>query len=103
MRFGIKAYIAKGVKASSKLKSQYIVLMSTMRERTDCIHRTVCPVPRSNRRWFRASTRPFAAGKELDTAILLHELAQTRPLSVTMAERIATLRQWAAERCVSAD
>lgn len=45
----------------------------------------------------------FAAGKELDTAILLHELAQTRPLSVTMAERIATLRQWAAERCVSAD
>ncbi|HRJ78382.1 MAG TPA: AAA family ATPase [Planctomycetota bacterium] len=45
----------------------------------------------------------FAAGKELDTAILLQEIAQTRPLSVTMAERIATLRQWAAERCVSAD
>jgi len=36
-------------------------------------------------------------------AALLHALRDTRPLSVIMAERIAWLRQWAAERCVPAD
>jgi hypothetical protein len=31
------------------------------------------------------------------------ELAATRPLSVVMAEKIAELRDWAAERTVPAD
>ncbi len=39
---------------------------------------------------------------ELDTATLLAELAQTRPLSTTMAEKIDALRSWAATRCVNA-
>ena len=38
----------------------------------------------------------------LTTAHLLTELAQTRPLSVVMAERLAALRAWAAERTVPA-
>lgn len=44
----------------------------------------------------------FADGLELDTNLLVEELKRTRPLSVTMAERIASLRAWAAERCVNA-
>jgi hypothetical protein len=36
-------------------------------------------------------------------AILQKEIAHTRPLSVTMAERIASLRAWAAERTVPAN
>jgi len=43
-----------------------------------------------------------AQGVTLDTAHLLQEIAKTRPLSVVMAERIATLRQWASGRTVSA-
>lgn len=38
-----------------------------------------------------------------DMAMLLAELARTRPLSVIMAEKVANLRAWAAERCVMAD
>jgi SpoVK/Ycf46/Vps4 family AAA+-type ATPase len=34
----------------------------------------------------------------LDDAIVLEEVARTRPLSVVMAERVAGLRAWAAER-----
>jgi AAA+ superfamily predicted ATPase len=45
----------------------------------------------------------FAADKELDTAQLLHAIRTSPPLSVTMAERIADLRAWAAGRCVAAD
>jgi SpoVK/Ycf46/Vps4 family AAA+-type ATPase len=44
-----------------------------------------------------------AQGAELDTAHLLQEIAKTRPLSVVMAERVATLRQWANGRTVAAD
>ena len=44
-----------------------------------------------------------AIGSELHTTHLLQEIAKTRPLSVVMAERIATLRQWASGRTVSAD
>ncbi len=40
---------------------------------------------------------------ELDTASLLHELDQTAPLSVVMAEKIHALRQWAQNRTVAAD
>lgn len=44
-----------------------------------------------------------AREEELDNAHLLEELGKTRPLSVIMAEKIAYLRAWAAERTVSAD
>jgi hypothetical protein len=44
----------------------------------------------------------YAQEKPLDTPIVLQELAGTRPLSVTMAERIAELRAWAADRTVPA-
>ncbi len=40
--------------------------------------------------------------KTLDTPLLLAELAQTRSLSVVMAERISALRSWAAGRTVPA-
>ena len=45
----------------------------------------------------------FAEDRDIDTATLIEELKATRPLSVTMAERVAKLRAWAAERCVPAD
>jgi hypothetical protein len=38
-----------------------------------------------------------------DTALLLAELRNTRPLSVLMAEQVAMLRAWARERTVPAD
>jgi hypothetical protein len=34
---------------------------------------------------------------------ILQEIRATRPLSVTMAEKISELREWAAERTVPAD
>lgn len=40
---------------------------------------------------------------ELDTAMLLAEFHGTQPLSITMAEKVAALRHWAAGRCISAD
>jgi len=45
----------------------------------------------------------FGEQAELSTELLIREAEGTRPLSVTMAERIAALRQWAADRAVSAD
>lgn len=39
----------------------------------------------------------------LDTQRLVAEAARTRPLSQVMAEQVAALRAWAAERCVPAD
>lgn len=39
----------------------------------------------------------------LSTEILLRELAETQPLSVTMREKVAALRAWAAERAVPVD
>ncbi|MFN0135913.1 MAG: AAA family ATPase [Phycisphaerae bacterium] len=45
----------------------------------------------------------YAASRELDTHRLAAAIAGSPPLSVTMAERIAALRAWAAGRCVPAD
>ncbi|CAG0931087.1 MAG: ATP-dependent zinc metalloprotease FtsH [Rhodocyclaceae bacterium] len=39
----------------------------------------------------------------LDQALLLAEVGRTRPLSVVMAERVAALRDWAADRTVPAN
>src|SRR5690606_7113150 len=44
----------------------------------------------------------FSAGTPLTMQLVLEELARTRPLSETMAERIAALRAWARDRTVSA-
>jgi ATP-dependent 26S proteasome regulatory subunit len=44
----------------------------------------------------------FAAGAELDTQRLIEALEGSPPLSVTLAERVESLRQWAAGRCVPA-
>ena len=44
-----------------------------------------------------------AAGEKLSTANVVAELERTRPLSVVMAEKIAYLRIWAADRTVKAD
>jgi SpoVK/Ycf46/Vps4 family AAA+-type ATPase len=41
-------------------------------------------------------------GKNMDTHILLQEIAATSPLSVVMAEQIAQLRMWAADRTIPA-
>ena len=45
----------------------------------------------------------FATGKELGTPMLLAAVRGSPPLSVTMAERIAGLREWAKGRCVPAE
>lgn len=44
-----------------------------------------------------------ATGSSLTSALISDELRRTRPLSVTMAERIADLREWAAARTVPAN
>ena len=44
-----------------------------------------------------------ADGVRLATPQILSTLAQTRPLSVLMAEQVQQLRDWARERCVPAD
>jgi len=45
----------------------------------------------------------FGAKREVNSEDILSELRSARPLSVTLAERVAALRAWAAERCVPAD
>ncbi len=45
----------------------------------------------------------FSDDQELATEHILTELAQTQPLSVFMAEKIDSLRDWALSRCVRAD
>jgi AAA+ superfamily predicted ATPase len=45
----------------------------------------------------------FAAKAELSTSHILEALRTSPPLSVTMAERVAGLRQWARGRCVPAN
>jgi AAA+ superfamily predicted ATPase len=45
----------------------------------------------------------FAANQQLTTQALLAEVAATRPLAQTMAERVQWLRDWARERTVSAN
>lgn len=44
-----------------------------------------------------------ASGGKLTTELVIEELRRTRPLSVTMAERIEELREWAAQRTVPAN
>lgn len=44
-----------------------------------------------------------AKGEECGVQQILHELANTNPLSVLMAEKIGGLRAWAKDRCVMAD
>jgi SpoVK/Ycf46/Vps4 family AAA+-type ATPase len=44
----------------------------------------------------------FSREEDLTTASLLEEIGLTKPLSVTMAERIAALREWAKDRAVFA-
>ena len=50
-----------------------------------------------------AITESFAANRKLTTEVLVHVLRNSPPLSVTMAEKMRTLRQWAEGRCVPAD
>ena len=45
----------------------------------------------------------FAEGGELTTQRIVSALEASPPLSVTMAERVAWVRQWAQGRCVPAD
>jgi len=44
----------------------------------------------------------FAEGTDLSDELLLAEIHSTRPLSVTMGEKIAELRSWASDRAVPA-
>ena len=44
----------------------------------------------------------FSNGHELDNATLAKEIEITKPLSVTMAEKIGALRSWATDRAVGA-
>jgi len=44
-----------------------------------------------------------AQQKPLDQLLLTEELARTRPLATVMAEKVAALREWAADRTVSAN
>jgi AAA+ superfamily predicted ATPase len=45
----------------------------------------------------------FSRREPLDTEAILAEIARTRPLSVTMAENVESLRRWARGRAVPAD
>ena len=45
----------------------------------------------------------LANDEDITTEHVLTELAQTRPLSVVMAERVQALRHWAKDRTVHAD
>jgi len=45
----------------------------------------------------------FAAGRSLDTDLVLAEIRATRPLSAIAAERVAGIRAWARERTVAAN
>ncbi|MDD5258483.1 MAG: AAA family ATPase [bacterium] len=44
----------------------------------------------------------FSQKKELSTEIIMEEIRNTKPLSVTMSEKISFLREWAQERAVKA-
>jgi hypothetical protein len=45
----------------------------------------------------------FAAKQQLSTEVLLAELKSTQPLSVTRAEDVAQIREWARTRATPAD
>ena len=61
------------------------------------------PAPRSSRPSSPRCTPRIRASRASDARLIAGELAATRPLSVVMAEKIAELRDWAAERTVPAD
>jgi len=44
----------------------------------------------------------FSRGVEVSSAIIVEELKATKPLSVTRAESIDALREWARDRTVMA-
>ena len=45
----------------------------------------------------------FSEDRELNSDDILNEMQSTQPLSVVMGEKIAALRRWAEDRCVSAN
>ena len=45
----------------------------------------------------------FSGNTALTTELLLQEIANTRPLALTMVEKVSELRSWAADRTVKAD
>ncbi len=45
----------------------------------------------------------FAEGRSLDQELLISEVAATNPLSVTMAEKVTAIREWAQGRAVPAN
>lgn len=45
----------------------------------------------------------FSEDRELNSRDILNEMQSTQPLSVVMGEKIAALRRWAEDRCVSAN
>ena len=45
----------------------------------------------------------FAQERDIDDTLLINEVHATRPLSVTMSEKIDSLRDWARERAVPAE
>ena len=45
----------------------------------------------------------FAEGRPLDQTLLLSEVTSTNPLSVTMAEKVSAIREWAQGRAVPAN
>jgi hypothetical protein len=45
----------------------------------------------------------FAQKQQLTTDVLLAEIRATQPLSVTRAEEVQAIREWAKTRAVSAD
>jgi len=45
----------------------------------------------------------FGSGGDLTTELIEREILATRPLSVTMHERVQALRDWARERTVPVD
>ncbi len=47
--------------------------------------------------------RAFSEGKDLSNEHLLAEVQATRPLAMLSREQVHELRQWASQRCVSAD
>ncbi|WP_421710422.1 hypothetical protein [Alcanivorax sp.] len=63
---------------------------------------TGLPEQKSSRPWWPGLYSAGAADGVLDQALLEAELAATVPLSVTMAESLARLRQWCQGRAVHA-
>ncbi len=45
----------------------------------------------------------YQEGCQLEDRHIIEEMSRTRPLSVLMSERVTELREWARDRCVSAD